>query len=121
MLIGGAVLAVVLVVLVTASRSGGDAFSLVPPQSGPLGAVPPRLEQITVRRPAAKPAASAPRADETKEPAAPAPAAVLQKLSPGQLDAALLALLRAGRRVDAIKVHREQTGSPLRDAKAYVD
>ena len=36
-------------------------------------------------------------------------------------DEKLLGLLRAGRKIEAIKLHREQTGKGLKDAKDYVD
>jgi ribosomal protein L7/L12 len=43
------------------------------------------------------------------------------KIAPEQLDEALLPLLREGRKIEAIKLHREQTGLGLRESKNYAD
>src|SRR5581483_11317306 len=110
MLIGGAVLAVALVVVVTASGGGGESLSLVPPQSGPLGAVPPPL--VRSGAPARKPEPPK-KAAALRAPPPPLPA--------GGLDEALRALLREGRKIEAIKVYREQTGRSLKEAKEAVE
>jgi len=47
--------------------------------------------------------------------------ASVQALSPVDLDAHLLALANADRKIEAIKLHREMTGSGLADSKNYVD
>lgn len=41
--------------------------------------------------------------------------------STGASDEPLLRLLRAGRKIEAIKAHREQTGKGLKESKDYVD
>src|SRR5687768_353664 len=38
-----------------------------------------------------------------------------------ELDAALLPLLRAGKKIEAVKRYKEATGAGLREAKAYVE
>src|SRR5579871_6680883 len=123
MLIGGAVLAVVVVAVASASRATGDVLSLVPPQSGPLGAVPPPLAQtrIPARAPPAPKAAVqnvAPPQAAPPKPPSPKPAPLRAPPPPlpaGGLDEALRALLREGRKIEAIKVYREQTGRSLKE------
>jgi ribosomal protein L7/L12 len=54
--------------------------------------------------------------------ARPPPAtAQRERFPPAQLDEALQALVREGRKIEAIKLHREQTGLGLRESKSYVD
>jgi ribosomal protein L7/L12 len=43
------------------------------------------------------------------------------KIPHEQLDEALLPLVREGRKIEAIKLHREQTGLGLRESKEYVE
>jgi ribosomal protein L7/L12 len=64
----------------------------------------------------AKGAAKAPRAT-----ARPPPPDTRETIPPEQLDEALLPLLREGRKIEAIKLHREQTGLGLRESKSYID
>jgi hypothetical protein len=56
----------------------------------------------------------APSAD-TERPAASSSAQL------NQHDAELVAFLRGGRKIEAIKLHREATGSGLKEAKDYVE
>lgn len=51
---------------------------------------------------------------KSAEPAAPPP-------EPGSLDAEILNLLQAGKKIDAIKLHRRKSGLGLKESKDYVE
>ena len=48
-------------------------------------------------------------------------AARLDAIRPGEVDPAVVSLLRSGKKIQAIKRYRQLTGTSLHDAKTYID